>query len=461
MLGRFLTALGLAGLLMTANCQTNYDFAIGLRGPVTATRGYPLFLQIDSRIVQGQRSKYALATAAPKGIVASYPQLDQFCCGAPIGWTPQQGTLLRLDLAPTAPLGEQTITVTMTSGGVSHSAQWTINVVAAGQGVGAVQAAPVRSRLPQSVGDPSLTAAFRKWKGDMLSIGRSFCDGDYIVKSGTWEGNVWYYDGLRVMYQIADYTGDPAWLDCAEKVRGVYLGYVMQSGDPKDIGRVTGWRVFPAGLRLDYERTGRQDSKLGIIGLAEHSAYSSLRGNVDVKLSRETAFLLQAQTDAAALEPRNFQFHERAVAEALGHLDQWFVGGVADEPGAAEMQPFMVGLTVSALIQHFEATGDPRVQPAVENALAKLWDWAWIPDQQAFWYSRQTSDFTKGAPDLNQLIAPGYAWLYARTGAQVWRDRAFAIFTGGALGACTGCNGKHFSQQYRDSFNTVRWLGLR
>ena len=41
---------------------------------------------------------------------------------------------------------------------------------------------------------------------------------DQILQLTTWEGNVWYYDGIRVYYLIADYTGDPSWEKCAGKI---------------------------------------------------------------------------------------------------------------------------------------------------------------------------------------------------------------------------------------------------
>ena len=120
----------------------------------------------------------------------------------------------------------------------------------------------------------------------------------------------------------------------------------------------------------------------------------------------------------------------------------------------------MAGLTVTALIEYSqEHPDDPRILPSIEQALEQLWQWAWIPEARSFWINNGPGrDLTHGSPDLNQLIAPGYAWLYAQTGEEVWKDRAVAIFNGGVTRACTGCDGKHFSQQYRDSFETVRWL---
>jgi hypothetical protein len=56
----------------------------------------------------------------------------------------------------------------------------------------------------------------RTWEANMISLGRKWCDGK---KYGFgWEADVWFYDGTRVYYQIADYTHDPSWNSCALNV---------------------------------------------------------------------------------------------------------------------------------------------------------------------------------------------------------------------------------------------------
>jgi hypothetical protein len=119
------------------------------------------------------------------------------------------------------------------------------------------------------------------------------------------------------------------------------------------------------------------------------------------------------------------------------------------------MQPFMVGLLCEALIQYYEVTKDPRVPPAIKTALDGLWEWAWIQNDKAFFY--QSSEKTnQGAPDLNLLIAPAYAWLYRMTGDPTYQRRADLVFEGGVEGAWLD-GGKHFSQNYRWSFDYVKW----
>jgi hypothetical protein len=61
-----------------------------------------------------------------------------------------------------------------------------------------------------------------------------------------------------------------------------------------------------------------------------------------------------------------------------------------------------------------------------------------------------------GAPDLNLLIAPAYAWLYSRTGDTTYRDRGDQIFAGGVKGAWLD-GSKVFNQNYMWSFDYVKW----
>jgi hypothetical protein len=161
-------------------------------------------------------------------------------------------------------------------------------------------------------------------------------------------------------------------------------------------------------------------------------------------------YILHAYRLARSLgEPEHRNFH-RTVAFLLGHLDQWFVSGTEDY-----MQPFMVGLAAEALIQYWQESRDPRVPPAIKTAMDELWDWAWVPADKSFFYE-STGNTSSGAPDLNLLIAPAFAWLYMLTGDPLYQQRGDLVFEGGVEGAWLD-QGKQFSQNYRWSFDFVDW----
>jgi len=93
-----------------------------------------------------------------------------------------------------------------------------------------------------------------------------------------------------------------------------------------------------------------------------------------------------------------------------------------------------------------------------------LWDNAWVVADQSFWYENWVSDPSipfpaqRGAPDLNLVIAPAFAWVYQQTGDLTYRDRGDAVFAGGVLNAYLA-GGKQFDQNYSWSFDYVKWRG--
>ena len=126
------------------------------------------------------------------------------------------------------------------------------------------------------------------------------------------------------------------------------------------------------------------------------------------------------------------------------HLEDGPLSGERRYPqfvGKYYIQPFMVGLTTEALIMWEEKTGDARVQPAIEAALDWLSTNAWVAEDKAFWYENYVDDPSQpfpakaGAPDLNQLIAPAYAWLYTRTCDPKWLERAGPALRGRRRGS--------------------------
>jgi hypothetical protein len=139
-------------------------------------------------------------------------------------------------------------------------------------------------------------------------------------------------------------------------------------------------------------------------------------------------------------------------------MDAWFV-----HKNAPFMQPFMVGLVSEALILYHRKTGDARVLPAIRRAMDYLWNHLWVSGEESFLYIDRAVDSEGGqgavkpAPDLNLLIAPAFAWVYAQTGDVTFLQRGDAIFAGGVRRAANDYNAKQFNQNYRWSFAYVAW----
>jgi hypothetical protein len=289
----------------------------------------------------------------------------------------------------------------------------------------------------------------KRWETQMVMFGRAVCDYLATAKTPDERGPAVYYDAQRVFLQMADYTGNAAWNACALRARTVYRDeYVLRNK-----GEVPGYWNFTHGLTMDYLRTGDVTSKEAVILLARNAAFARdgtpLEWTKDAKLSREVAYTIMAYLNAEKVGASRRARLQPLVNQALGHLDQWFVSKTA-----SYVQPFMVGLTAEALIMHYETSQDPRIPLAIKTAIDWLWANAWRGKDAAFWY--ESSDRQVGAPDLNLLIAPAYAWLYRHTGEPAYRDRGDQIFAGGVRRAYLG-QGKHFNQNYRWSFDYMKW----
>jgi hypothetical protein len=216
------------------------------------------------------------------------------------------------------------------------------------------------------------------------------------------------------------------------------------------VGALNGWRIFPHGLLEDYRRTGDPNSREAVIRLAQNSAFAGSGGGPTCDVSRETAYIINAYLASEDVGlPRN-PLLATAVNYALGHIDQWFVSKTCPS-----VMPFMVGLTMEALINYYEITGDVRIPTRIRLAADGLWSTAWVPASSSFYYE-SAGDQTVGVPDLNLLIAPAYAWLWQMTGGAKYLQRGDQAFAGGVLYA-NFWSGKQFSQNYRWSFDYVKW----
>lgn len=259
-----------------------------------------------------------------------------------------------------------------------------------------------------------------------------------------------YYDAAHVFYQIADYTKDGAWINCANLAHKVYRdSYVIPNN-----GTVPGYWIFTHGLLRDVNNS---ESKRALLMLANNGSYAPETTppawTADSTMSREVAYNIMSMIDAEkagrAMTPR----YELLVNQAFGHMDQWFVSRTAPY-----IRPFMVALTAEALILNHERKPDARTLPALESAAAHLWLNLWLPERKSFKYTNKIIDpgDTNPAPDLNLLVAPMYAWIYKETGDTRYRDRADQIFAGGVSQAYL-VNAKQFNQNYRWGFSYLKW----
>lgn len=323
---------------------------------------------------------------------------------------------------------------------------------------------PVPTPAPAPLPTLPALASLAKYNEQMITKGKAqLGNRDAIIANTLWEGNAWYYDGIRVAYQIADYTGDKSFAEYAKNPLDVYRPYVIDNK-----AQVGGWRVFAQGLRMDYERTGNAQSKAAVLELlnAPYGANANPSSLAGEDLSREVAYAIETMLEAEKLGEKRNPKLAQYVDAALGHLDQWFVSGKFQQ-----CYPFMFGLTAEALIKYYEVTADKRILPALKIGADAVWEKAWRPAglylnekgvqvtlAAGFYYDPAYP--TNPAPDLNLLIVPVFGWIYSQTGDKSYIEKGDQIFTGGVDGAWLD-EGKQFNQSYRWSMDYLKWRGAK
>jgi hypothetical protein len=284
-----------------------------------------------------------------------------------------------------------------------------------------------------------------------------------------------YYDSLRVYYQIADYTKDSKWIQYANRARENYRDiYVIPNN-----GGAPGYWNFTNGLRMDFERTGDVKSKQAVFMLAKNGAYCLrfYHGDAEIEnlgLIREISYCLMAKINAEALSglgysralgPDGVVYDTRREFYKVGLINQ--LNGMVDEKwrgSTLQVSPFMLGLAAEALILDWENTKDTRIIPVLKRTADYMWLKGWDAGRQGIRYNINPTaappdNNMNGSPDLNQLLSPTYAFLFKQTGETKYRDQGDAMFAGGARLASVDFLPKQFNQNYRWSFDYVKWRG--
>lgn len=307
-----------------------------------------------------------------------------------------------------------------------------------------------------------------------------------------------YYDSQRTFYQIADYRNEvEPWYTYAQQARAIYIdNYAAPTY------QVAGHWRFPHGVREDWLRTGSLPAKQNIVDLRDLPPVSNPETSGTAYkwywsgLSREVAYALNAHIAAEKTDfPRNEIRVQLFMEMAFNHIYEWTTGDYGqNDPLYERVAPFMIGLTAETLIDFCEWEREngrsPQYRSSLNNAtlvsvsdkLKEIGDHLltalvtggpnlglpmWIEDYNATGYgcfryedSEISGTGTTAAPALNQLVAPLYAWLYKEFGSLTYRDMAQKLFAGGVVLTGTGIDtqGKFFNQNYRSSFNTLKWL---
>ena len=305
----------------------------------------------------------------------------------------------------------------------------------------------------------------------------------------------WNYDGGRIYQQIADYDynvyGMPGylsaahrdhWKRCAELAMEPYKDMTIAT----QASFVSEPDQFAYGMAMNYLRTG---------DMTMHSAVNFLAGNPTFSLGiANAAFVAEARTVTYMLDDRlaaeiegaaRSPFTPRTVDVLLGVLNQAYNLDLSNpNQQQFDTHPFILGLVMETLIHYYEmdaaagTTPDPRIPLEIKKALDWLSSTQYIASTHTLAYQPYELPFDPllvggtlyHATELNDLLAPTYAWYWSKTGNNQYLSEGDDLFShvwdsaGGSNES--GGNGwtwsvKEFNQIYKWSFDYVRWRSGR
>jgi hypothetical protein len=192
--------------------------------------------------------------------------------------------------------------------------------------------------------------------------------------------------------------------------------------------------------------------------LATQDGFAPYTGYVDPYWVRETAYQIDVWMASEMMGHARYPQLAVAVDKLIGQMDQF-----TNQQPAPLMYPFMAGIGLEALINWYEmnlleGTADNRIPLVVKGVLDKLWAQNWLPNGYSLLYNPYNIPNLDNFTELNDLVAPAFAWYWSKTGDDTYLERGDLLFahtfdTPGSY----DWSGKQFSQIYKWSFDYANW----
>jgi hypothetical protein len=299
----------------------------------------------------------------------------------------------------------------------------------------------------------------------------------------------WNYDGGRVFQQIADYDWNvpsmqhyqdnnwrAEWKRCAQLAMEPYKDTAIAT-----LGSfVREPNQFPFGMEMSQLRTGDPTNQTGIDLLQHNPGWGRFfSGSAYASSVRLSAYMMDDRLAGELIgEPRDTTFILRQVDVMLGYLDQSYNLDLHNpNQQAYNIHPFLLGTAMEALITYYEMdlaegnTPDARIPLEIKKALDWLESTQYIPSTHTFSYQPydvpvdpQKVPGLYSATELNDLVAPAFAWYWSKTNDSTYLNEGDDLFnhvfdSAGTHGLGNGWTWsvKEFSQIYKWSFDFVRW----
>lgn len=267
-----------------------------------------------------------------------------------------------------------------------------------------------------------------------------------------------YYDAELTRMKLAVKTADTTtYYAMADHCNTAYaVNYVRPAS-----GGTPGYWAFGEGLVERYLVRADASALSDLVLLCANAAYHgvgttglfTLEGNyanvaLDAhNLSREWSYCVLNYIQLGrcqALTAPQITRRDNCFEDLFRIVDWWVVSKTS-----SYLRPFMMGLLMQALINYYEyVSQDSRIIPAIRNCLTHLNENLYIAGKKTFYYTDRDGTGQpwsagsldrdpNGAPDLNMIIAPAYAWLYKKTGETEWLTRGDDLVDG-AIPVYTG-----------------------
>ena len=304
----------------------------------------------------------------------------------------------------------------------------------------------------------------------------------------------WNYDGGRIYQQIADYSWNTQnlpdngyhndmqrahWKRCSALAEEPYRDSLIASLG----GNVREPNQFAYGMEMNYLRTGDSTNLTGLNNLVHAPGWNLFfSGSILAQSVRLSAYMLDNQlANEIAGQTRDSAIVLRAVDVMLGYLDQSYNLNFSNpNQQAYDVHPFLVGTALEALINYYQLdvaegnTPDARIPLEIQKTLDWLEATEYIPQTHTFAYNAYDLPQNPGlvggglfqATELNDLIAPAYAWYWYMSNNPTYMNEGDDLFnhvfdSAGGYGSLPGSGWtwsvKEYNQVYKWSFDFVRW----
>ncbi|HZW47108.1 MAG TPA: hypothetical protein VFF61_06260, partial [Microvirga sp.] len=278
----------------------------------------------------------------------------------------------------------------------------------------------------------ALGAPFARYEKDF----RTFAERHWRADGPGWEAAN-YYDRAKIFYVWWARTGDDAFLKRAGELAVDYRKNYLEAND---YGTSAHWSQI-AGVALHHLATGDAASLKAVGRVADVFAlpyYADNVGNLNAEMDNRIqartleAFLYAKKLNAPSAAGHNW---DTLLTRTLDRIlsAQGADGGYHFAQGG--VVPFMTGMLNDTLIDYYTTyKADPRIPAAIKKSLDYLWTHTWDEATQSFLYVEKPNSFgetPEPAPDLNNMIAAGFGFVYKMTGDATYKERGDKVFAGG------------------------------